>query len=226
MDSPYREPSHDEAQSWQRLARAEIERLLLPDEEVLWVGRPRQGLHLTPLDAFQIPFSLMWGGFAIFWETQVLRMGAPLFFALWGMPFVAVGLYLIAGRFFVDRALRARTYYGLTSGRVIVVKAGRRRAITSVDLGAEPRFHLSEGRRGRGTIAWGSASSRRIPAVPNRFEGIEDARAVYSKLLEAQRAIREPLATRHRVAPLLRVEASPVEDTAESADEIERSRRS
>ena len=62
-----------------------------------------------------IPFSLLWCGFAVFWETMAMRMPGPffgpgLFFRLWGIPFVFVGLYFVFGRFFADALARSSSY--------------------------------------------------------------------------------------------------------------------
>jgi hypothetical protein len=93
---------------------------LLTDEVLLWTGRPDPAKHLSRADIFMVPFSIMWGGFSIFWETGVLASSAPFPFALFGVPFVGLGLYLIFGRFFVKARRKRQTVYGLTDHRALV----------------------------------------------------------------------------------------------------------
>lgn len=168
----------------------EIRRELAPLEHVLWSGQPRQGMVLRGSDLFQIPFSVMWCGFALFWEASVARSGNA-FFMLWGVPFVAVGLYIVFGRFFVEARQRARTFYAVTGQRVLIVSGVFSRSVKSLDLNGMPALTLSEGRGGRGSIVFGpengvgamfgGASSwpgARQLATP-RFDLIEDPRRVY-----------------------------------------------
>jgi len=93
---------------------------LLPDEKVLWTGRPDPAKHFGASDVLLVPFSLLWGGFAIFWLVTALMEGAPVAYALFGLPFVALGLYLIFGRFIYKANRKRHTVYGLTEGRALV----------------------------------------------------------------------------------------------------------
>ena len=49
----------------EQAARSELAR----NEKLLWSGQPRGGIKFRAADALMIPFSLMWGGFAVFWEA-------------------------------------------------------------------------------------------------------------------------------------------------------------
>ena len=184
--------------------QSEIERELRPElgsgEKLLWSGQPRRRVRLRGADAFLIPFSLMWGGFAIFWELSVFHTNAPLFFRLWGIPFVLVGLYLMAGRFFLDAWQRGRTYYGITNQRVLLVSGGFQRQVRSLSLKALPEVILSECGDRSGTITFGPTppmygrlAGTSWPGagkqLPPSFEMIENARQVYNQIQNAQRAL-------------------------------------
>ena len=160
---------------------------LLPAEHVLWSGRPPRGLRLSAQDAFLIPFSLVWGGFALFWNVGVWAVDAPLLFRLFGLPFLAVGLYLVVGRFFHDAWRRGRILYAVTNRRILFLRTGRAAGIVSHDLSALPALSFTERRDGSGTIAFDpepvqafAGRTRAWPASPSRaFEGIERVRTVY-----------------------------------------------
>lgn len=51
-----------------------IQKELDSGEGLLWAGTPKQGTIFKGTDVFMIPFSLLWGGFAIFWEYMALTM--------------------------------------------------------------------------------------------------------------------------------------------------------
>jgi hypothetical protein len=167
---------------------------LLTGERILWSGQPKQGLALSARDTFLIPFSLMWGGFAIFWNVMVWSFpsmggGDPgWFFKLWGLPFLIAGLYLIAGRFFHDAHIRKKLIYAVTNQRILILRGSK---ITSLDLHRLPRLELTEHRDGTGTLAfeasnfgaWGGMNgfSRWLPAAgaAAQFFRINEPRKVY-----------------------------------------------
>jgi hypothetical protein len=173
-----------------------IARELAGGERLLWYGQPRQGMRLQAADAVLIPFSIMWGGFAIFWEWSVLHTEAPFFFRLWGIPFVLVGLYVMVGRFFVDARQRATTHYGLTDQRAIIISGVTSRQVKSLPIRSLSDVSITERSTG-GTITFGAAlpiygwlSGTSWPGMnrfaPPAFEGISEPRRVYELLREAQ----------------------------------------
>jgi hypothetical protein len=173
-----------------------IARELESGERLLWSGVPAQGFLLRRSDALMIPFSLMWGGFAIFWEMTALRHKAPFFFKLWGVPFVLVGLYMIFGRFFVDARQRSRMAYGVTDRRVVLISGVFSRNVKSLALKTITDLTLDEKSDGTGTITFGptypvvgwQASGRWGTAAYQSpcFDSIPRAKEVYATLRQAQ----------------------------------------
>lgn len=171
---------------------------LNPGEKVLWSGQPRQGTFLTGRDAFLIPFSLMFGAFAIFWNYGVWTMGGDgdagpgLLFRLWGLPFLVAGLYFIFGRFIHDAYLRSHVLYGVSNQRVLILRGRQANKLTSLDIRRLTRLDLDEHRDGTGTLAfentssgyWGNPREQFNWWLPSRssdsqFFHIADPRAVY-----------------------------------------------
>jgi hypothetical protein len=168
---------------------------LLPRERIVWSGRPARGLLFTPRDAFLLPFSILWFGFALFWTVGASRAGGA--FGLFGLPFVAVGAFFVGGRFWLDAWLRSRTFYAVTDRRVLISRSAPLADFTAVTLNPLPDVRISESRTGAGTIRFGPPAwtftqngfSFWVPALDGtpQFLGIPQARKVFD-LIQQQAA--------------------------------------
>jgi len=131
---------------------------LLPGERLLWSGMPVRHPVFDRNDLLLVPVTLAWFGFAVFWETGVIREDW-LLGELWGIPFLLIGLYLVAGRLVV-RVLRHRsTRYVVTDRRVVEISTSPRPARTEAYLNqlAPPVLNTADGTVG--SIAFGSFPS-------------------------------------------------------------------
>ncbi len=99
---------------------ARLQSYLRPGEQLLWCGRPDPSRFFAPADLVAVPFSLIWLGIALLWETGVQSIDAPAAFRVLGVPFILIGVYLVAGRFVTRWVRKRRTIYGITGQRVIV----------------------------------------------------------------------------------------------------------
>ncbi len=118
-------------------------------ERVLWRGRPEHYPLFERRDLLLIPFSILWGGFAVFWEAEVILSEAPLLFPLWGIPFVCIGLYMMIGRFFHRSWLLRHSDYVITDRRIL------RRVGKKVDMllaSSLPPMQVERKEDGSGTI--------------------------------------------------------------------------
>lgn len=139
---------------------------LLRGENILWSGQPDPNIIFTVADSFLVPFSIIWGGFAFFWESLALSRipkNAPgdlvIIFPLFGLIFVVVGLYFIFGRFLYKRWKKQKTYYAVTNRRVISLSEvfGRQFQESEIKLicGISKRVRAD----GVGTLTFGRSQS-------------------------------------------------------------------
>ncbi len=174
---------------------------LLPGENVVWSGTPRTGLLLTARDIFLIPFSFVWCAGVIGWTWGAGLSGIGLF-DLVGVLFVAVGLSIAVGRFFLDAWLRGGTQYVLTDRRVLIVRRRPTSDLTALSLDRLPQIRLTQRKDGTGTIRFGSPASLFsfggtgfsiwVPSLDPtpQFLGIADAARVFDLLQNATRPAR------------------------------------
>lgn len=125
---------------------------LLRDEEILWYGQPDRSVIFSGSDLFLVPFSILWGGFAIFWEFTAIKMGAPFFFRLFGIPFVIIGFYFIFGRFIYRGIKKKHTYYAVTNQRVLILTSLSNKNLQAEFINQIPCINKSVRSDGKGTI--------------------------------------------------------------------------
>jgi hypothetical protein len=183
-----------------------IGKYLEQDENLIWSGKPRSGIVFRSSDIFMIPFSLMWGGFAIVWEIMAIAIPkdeagpVAIIFPLFGIPFVIAGLYLIFGRFIVDARQRDKTYYGITNQRIIIISGIFSQNIQSLNLKTLSDISISEKTDGTGTITFGPTNPMSFwfsgTAWPGSgrysspsFSMIENAKQVYDTIRSTQNTL-------------------------------------
>ena len=135
-----------------------IQNELLPNERIIWQGVPCLAKIFTKADFFLIPFSVLWGGFAIYHTIEdTLIYGSP---GLFGIPFAVLGAYLILGRFIAKNARKRSTIYAVTNMRILVIRAnskGLKKSIASAKIKTISNESVFCGKNGIGTIIFGTA---------------------------------------------------------------------
>jgi len=109
------------------------QREMRPGEKLIWAERPRPGAvargGLTA-SLFGIPFL----GFALFWTfmaSGAIRQGGfGLFFPLFGLPFIAVGIGLVGTPLWAARRARS-TIYAITDQRLLIMQTGSTNEVQS-----------------------------------------------------------------------------------------------
>ncbi|MCB1390709.1 MAG: hypothetical protein KDK12_16465 [Rhodobacteraceae bacterium] len=174
------------------------EGILAEGEQILWQGRPVEGVQVADFFGIRLVMGVFFTGFAILWIAGAHAMsrgtGGIDLFPLFGLPFVLVGLFLMIGYPFWDAYARARTWYTLTD-RAAFIATGYfgRRALARVPYAEMNILELQDNQPG---TVWfkkelkvhhfshRSSSGRRRQSTSTSiqrtgFRRIEAARAVY-----------------------------------------------
>ena len=163
-------------------------------EKLLWEGAPAGGLKFKISDIFQSFFGLFFLGFSIFWIVMASSMssnfdrGPGALFPLFGLPFVAVGAYLVFGRFFWKAWVRSKTRYALTDKRAIIATNTFSRKLQSYPIGPGTRIDYEPGEQ---ATLWFAEEERRGNkgrryTVKHGFEYISGGDEVYRLMRRVQ----------------------------------------
>jgi hypothetical protein len=133
---------------------------LVADERVVWTGRPDPTRLLNRADIGLIPFSLLWGGFAMaFFQALTGRAEADTPTILVGAVFALVGLYFIVGRFLVKAFRKRHTFYADTDRRVLVLTDLGPRSLNAALIGQIPAIQKHVRTDGVGSLLFGYRGS-------------------------------------------------------------------
>jgi hypothetical protein len=161
------------------------EGLLDEGETILWQGRPDGAVRFTG-GLKDSAIGLFFCGFSVLWMTMASRLSdraPPLFkaFPLFGLPILAMGLHMVAGRFFWDAYRRRNTWYTLTDRRAFIARTNLgRRSLRAWEVA---EFESLELVLGPPDTVWFASELPRSSARRGRqrigFRYLADGRTVY-----------------------------------------------
>jgi hypothetical protein len=128
-----------------------------------------------------IPFGIVFIAFALFWTVSASAMGGP--FGLFGLPFIAVGAYIVFGQNIVGK----KTYYVITNKKIYRSQAGR---VDMVDLANLPPMRTTGHSNGAGSIYFGEHNYR---AHGKTHYGVVFSIENVDNIAEVQRIISEQI---------------------------------
>ena len=120
------------------------------DEYLLWCGKPDRNPYFRRTGCDPHLLSVCSGlAFSLFWEWQAIAYSDSLLMVLWGLPFIAIGLYLLFFRLIHQAYLLKHTAYAITNRQLIIIEGRRVHFYTPANL---PPAMLKVHRDGTGSL--------------------------------------------------------------------------
>ncbi len=107
------------------------------DEEVLWSGTAETLRFFMRTDFILIPLTVIIGGFLLSYAYSSMMLmirGQSVAFALSGITFLLIGLYLIFGRIWYRHKRLSRNFYFVTSDRCFVFNTLRDKVTVDIPI--------------------------------------------------------------------------------------------
>lgn len=160
--------------------------LLDPGEHIIWQGQPSGKVRLEFESVFSVIFMAIWSGIPIgmiIFVPSSIFLIVPPFFA-------AIGVYFFVGQHFWAAFQRRRTFYTLTDKRAFIARGSfGKRTLDSFPITPDTPLQLDEG---RARAVWFGSGPKQAMFSNKRehpvgFELLDDPRAIYQLLRNAQR---------------------------------------
>ena len=169
----------------------DVQRQLLAEENVLWQCSPYPGFILSFIEIYNTLFGLVVCGMAVHWNLVMWGGDDSSALKLLGVPFFVSGIYLLIGRFWVEKWHRQRFNYLVTNRRILILKDGI--ISKSLDIKRLPKLKLYNQSNGRGTIIFGDPIDQLYKLSPlfdtrPQLSQIDKANFVYSLILKQTRS--------------------------------------
>lgn len=185
--------------------------ILEPGETVLWQGQPMGDILWRDMISDRLPIGILFTLFSTVWVFATIWMAASVegpillrfLFPVAGLPFLGIGLYMLAGHLWWDAKVRRGTWYTLTDRRAFIATdiLGRRK-LQSHPITDMAALELVDGTPGDVIFGHVSHSRRRPVTGPdksrNRLVTGSRARIGFFRIAEPRkvwRMIRDQRAT-------------------------------
>jgi hypothetical protein len=176
-----------------------VENELRQDEQIIWTGQPIPS-HMARRRLGVCGFGLLFGGFAVFWFVGALwtthqSTQSPgwmtYIFPLFGLPFIAVGLAMIASPLYAARTAR-KIIYVITNQRALIIACSKWHKVKSFRPEQLQSIERTTRSDGSGDLVFGNDAQSSAPgyqqgnygAVAVGFIGVRDVRQVEALLSE------------------------------------------
>jgi hypothetical protein len=185
--------------------RRRVEAELQPGERILWAGMPSPLRALLP-SLFLFAFGVGWSSLTFTWEYVAVRAmlfgaqdkgpsmpgGMGIMFAVFGIPFVLIGIGMLGAPFFV--ALQAMmTGHVVTDRRLLTVTGGPWKQVESRLPEALTFLRRRDHRQGRGSLRLGFGTFRDSEgdarSIETTWAGIPDVRQAEEAVRELARSV-------------------------------------